>query len=108
MVVAWMVQPLQCTSLCKSRSCTLCYSRTAHRYLSHVQRFPGVIRTQYSLNSGRMRGWWATTRGHVISIRHGTLSVRTVAGEMRRLPWSAGNGDTYMASAVRANYCVPA
>ena len=44
----------------------------------------------------------------MISIRHGTLSVRTVAGEMRRLPWSAGNGDTYMASAVRANYCVPA
>ena len=54
-----------------------------------------------------MRGWWATARGHVIAIGHGTLSVRTVAGEMRKLPWSAGSRDTYMASAVRANSASP-
>ena len=54
-----------------------------------------------------MRGWWATARGHVISIRHFTLSVETVAGEMRRLPWSAGSRDTYMASVVRANSASP-
>ena len=39
----------------------------------------------------------------MIAIRHGTLSVETVAGEMRRLLRSAGSRDTHMASAVRAN-----
>ena len=39
----------------------------------------------------------------MIAIPNGIFSAGTVAGEMRRLPWSARNRDTYVASAVRTN-----
>lgn len=56
--------------------------------------------TQSCFNHWTTCGWWDTTSGRAIRTGHGLLSVRTVAGETRRLLWSVGNRGSYLALEV--------